>query len=235
MTAMTATALITAAYRDAQKLSRGATLSADQLSEGIDRLNDIINLWQTQGLKLFLELEVVLTLVASQQAYSFMSGGDVNMTRPLEVKQASYWDSNSVSRPLVPISRQEWMALSNRTATGSVNQYFVEKLYDRMNVYLWNVPDTTAATGTVRLTLRQQAANPVVAGDNTQFPPEWGIALRWAIADEISSGMPEAVQQRCSARAQAYREALEDWDVENAETYFQPDTRAMNFGISKFR
>lgn len=226
---MTATALVTAAYRDAQKLSRGAALSADQLSEGIDRLNDIINLWQTQGLKLFLELEIVVTLVASQQLYSLMPGGDVDMTRPLQVKDGSYWDSDNNSRPLTQISRQEWASLANRAGAGSVNQFFVEKLYDRLNVHFWNVPDATAATGTVRLTLRQQATNPALAGDNTRFPPEWGIALRWAIADEISSGMPESVQQRCATRAQVYRQALEDWDVEDAETYFQMDQRGVTY------
>lgn len=235
MTAMTASALITMGYRDAGKLAYGATLSAGQLSEGLDRLNDIINLWQTQGLKLFLETETVVTLVAGQQSYSFMPSGDVDMTRPLEVKFATYWDSNDVSRPLDAISRQEWTYLTNRTEQGSVNQYYVEKLYDRLNLYLWSVPDTTAATGTVHVVLRNQATNPAVVGDSTRFPPEWGMALRWAVADDLATGMPDSIVQRCSTRAESFRLALEAWDVEQAETYFQPDPRMQSMGASKFR
>lgn len=235
MTSMVASSIITKAYQDAQKLARYASLSADQLADGLDRLNDLINLWQTQGLKLFLESETIVPLVAGQQLYSFMPGGTVDMARPLEVKEAAYWDSSSNARPLIGISREEWTRLSNRTATGSVNQYFVEKLYDRMNLYLWNIPDTTAATGTVHVVLRQQATNPATTSASVLFPPEWAIALRWGLADELSTGMPDSVQQRCQVRAQAYREALEAWDVENVETYFQPDTRTTNLQVSRFR
>lgn len=233
MTALTASALIEAGYRDAQKLAFGASLSAGQLAEGLDRLNDIINFWQTKGLKLFLDLEVDVTLVESQQMYSFMTGGDVSMDRPLQVMSVSYWDSEDNSRPITPISRQEWSTLTSRTAEGSVNQYFAETLYDRTNLYLWQVPDATAATGTLKVLVRKQATNPAVVADNTRFPPEWAIALRWALADEVSSGMPEAITQRCAVRAQAYRKELEDWDVEITETYFQVDSRAQR--PSRFR
>lgn len=233
MTAFTALALITAGYRDAQKLARGASLNAEQQAEGLERLVDLINLWQTQGLKLFLESETTLNLVAGQQLYSCMLGGSLNIVHPLQVKEASYWDADGNNRPLIPISRQEWTRLSGRTQSGVVTQLFAEKLYDRLNVYLWSVPDALAATGTVKLVLRNQATNPANINASVLFPPEWGIALRWGIADEVSSGMPEAVQQRCQTRASAYRQALEDWDVEDAETYFQPDTR-WNTG-SRFR
>lgn len=233
MTALTASALIIAGYRDAQKLARGATLPADLLTEGLDRLNDLINLWQSQGLKLFLDEELTVPLVAGKQLYSFRPLGDVAMPRPLLIKQAAYWESTDNSRPLIPISRQEWTHLSSRTAQGSVNQYFADKLADRLDLYLWQVPDTIAATGTIHVVVRKQAFNPVNLTDAVTFPPEWAIALRWGIADEVAFGQPEAVQARCQSRAQAYRQALEDWDVEDAETYFQPDPRAMS--PSKFR
>lgn len=232
MTTMTAGALLTKAYRDAQKLPRGAALSADQLSDGIDIMNDLINLWQTQGLKLFLETETSVALVAGQQMYSFRPGGDVSIDRPLQIKEATYWDQYSNSRPLIQISRQEWTFLSNRTTQGAVNQYYAEKLYDRLNMYLWNIPDGTAALGTLRVVLRNQATNVSISSDSPRFPPEWAIALRWGVADELTSGMPEAVQVRCQQRAQSYREALEAWDVEDAETYFQPDVRALADGRS---
>ena len=231
---MTATAIITKAYQDAQRLARFASLSSDQETDGLDRLNDIINLWQTQGMKLFLDSEHTVTLVASQQLYSFRTSGDVNVSRPLEVKFASYWDSDSNSRPLQPIAKQEWMSLSNRTTTGSPNQYFVDTLYDRLNLYLWPIPDSTAATGTLRVVVRAQATNPATIGATVVFPPEWAIALRWGLADELASGMPDATQTRCQLRAQAYREALEAWDVEHGtETYFQPDPRSAHY--SRFR
>lgn len=235
MTANTASGVITKAYQDAQKVAVGVTPSTAQLADGLDRLNDLINLYQTQGLKLFLETEQVVPLVVGQQMYSMMPGGDVNITRPLQVKEAAYWDANGNSRPLWPISRQEWTDLTTRSLQGSVNQYFVEKLYDRLNLYLWQVPDTTAATGTVHAVLRNQATNPAIVGDATRFPIEWVMALRWGLADDLASGMPDSVVMRCAQKAQFFKEQLEAWDVEDAETYFQPDIRVGMYSRNRFR
>jgi hypothetical protein len=233
MTAMTASALVTAGYRDAQKLARGATLPADLLAEGIERLNDLINLWQTQGLKLFLESETDVPLVAGQQRYTFGPGGNIDMQKPLRIKEAAYWDEFDNSRPIFPISRQEWTSLTTRTAIGSINQYFVEKGAQILSLYLWQIPGPNEAKGKVKVVLHNSQRNVAVGADTVGWPIEWGLALRWGIADEVSFGMPEAVQQRCQQRAQAYRQALEDWDVEDAETYFQPDHRTL--AASRFR
>lgn len=225
MTALTATAIVTAGYRDAQKLGRGASLPADQLQEGLDRLNDMKNLWQTQGLKLFLEDEVTIPMQVMKQTYSMMPGGDLSIVRPLQVKSASFTDSGGSTRPLTPIGRDDWSSLTNRTQSGQVTQFFAEKLYDRLNLNLWYAPDATAATGTLMAVIRISTTDLVVGSDTLLFPPEWAIALRWGIADEVSYGMPPELQQRCQTRAQAYRQALEDFDVEDVETTFQPDGR----------
>jgi hypothetical protein len=36
-------------------------------------------------------------------------------------------------------------------------------------------------------------------------------------------------------KAEFYRAALENWDVEDAATTFQPDQRAGAYGVSQFR
>lgn len=225
MTTNTAKAIIEKAYVDAGKVQRSGVPTPAQYLDGLDRLNDIINLEQTQGLKLWLETEQSVTLTSGKQMYSVLSGGDVDVTKPLRIKQASYADSSGSLRPLTPISREEWTRLANRSTSGSINQYFVEKLYDRLNVYLWNVPDATAATGTVRLVLHNQATNPAIISEGTAFPPEWVIFLRWALAEDLSTGMPEAIIQRCTGKTEIFRQKLEGWDVEDAPTYFQPETQ----------
>jgi hypothetical protein len=224
---------MTKAYADAGMVPLGQSLSALQQSDGLDRLNDLINLWQTQGLKLFLETETQVPLTAGQQMYSFMPSGSISMARPLQVKEAAYWDQYGNVRPLVPMARADWTIISNRTTQGSVSQYFAEKLYDRLNLYLWNVPDSTAAQGYVTAVLRNQATNPATVGLATNFPPEWFIALRWGLADDLATNQPEAVQRRCATKAATFMSALENWDVEDAPTQFVPDDRGL--GASSFR
>ena len=60
--------------------------------------------------------------------------------------------------------------------------------------------------------------------ETISFPVEWFLALRWGLADELSSGQPALIMDRCAGKATSYRLALEDWDVEDTPTRFQPDT-----------
>jgi len=56
--------------------------------------------------------------------------------------------------------------------------------------------------------------------------------LRWALAADLSTGQPEAIQNRCMLFAEGYRQALEAWDVEDAPTQFTPDQRVAFLGGS---
>jgi hypothetical protein len=125
------------------------------------------------------------------------------------------------------------MNLSNNTQQGAISQYFVDKLLAQLTVSFWLVPDTQAATGTAHLLLQQQVTNFTGLTDTIDFPVEWYMALRWGLADDICTGQPETVMTRCAVKAASYRAALEDWDVEDAATSFQPDSRS--FVGSKFR
>jgi hypothetical protein len=81
----------------------------------------------------------------------------------------------------------------------------------------------TAATDVLHLVTQYQVTNFTGLTDTINFPNEWFMALRWGLADDISSGQPAAIMQRCMMKAEAYRIALENWDVEDASTMFQPD------------
>jgi len=230
----TASYIITKAYEDAVLLTKGSTPSTTQMSSGMDRLNDIIALWATQGLKLWLQEDLTLTLTAGKTTYSLGPGGDLNIAKPLSVFQAYYQTSTGSKQPLTILSRDEWTRLSQNNIQGALNSFFPDKQIPLFLVNFYNTPDAQAATGTVHLITRTAPTTVVTVNDTIQFPPEWTIALRWALADELASGQPAEVQARCAQRAGAYRTALEDWDVEDAPTYFTPDSR-MSQATGRFR
>jgi len=221
MTTNTSQAVIEKAYADSMKLPRGGTLTAGQLTDGLERLQDIVNVEATLGLKLFLETEVMVTLVAGQALYDFRPGGSVSMLRPLRVKDAVYQNGTSQTRPLIPLGRTDWAQQTSRAQLGVVTSYFAERLYDRLNLYLWNVPSAEEATGTLRVTLHSAAAA-LTLSLTTAFPPEWVMFLRWALTADLSTGMPLEVIQRAEQKATTYRSILESFDVEDAPTRFQP-------------
>lgn len=220
---------IALAMEDAGLLQEGAEPSSEAYAKNLGRLTDLVNLWQTQGLKLWLQEERTVTLVASTASYTVTGS---NGERAMRVLQGYFRDSSGNPTPLTPISRDEYTRVSNQTTTGQPIQYFADKGVASTTVYFWPVPNTTAATGTARLIIQRQVTTLVSLTDSTAFPAEWFIALRWGLADEICTGQPQAIMDRCKAKADAFRKALEDWDVEDAPTRFQPDAQG---ACSRFR
>ena len=222
----TAYGIIGSAMTEAGLLQDGDEPNGEQLAKHIVRLQNMINFWVTQGLKLWLGVDQSVTLVAGQQLYTFQPSGSVNMTKPLRALQGYYLDSTGTTRrPIYPISWEEWLRLSAVTQTGQISQYFVDKQATVLNVRFWLIPDATAALGTAHLYLEQQVTQLVSLTDTMAFPIEWTLALVWGLADEICTGQPAAIVQRCQQRATYYRTALEDWDVEDTPTQFVPDQR----------
>jgi len=227
--------IINDAMFDAGYLERGDVPNSDQLSEYMRRLNDIINLWQTQGLKLFLLEDLPIPLVTGQSIYSLGPLGDVDMTKPLRGLQGYVLETvGNARRPLVVMSWNEWMTLSQVTGNnGMISSYFINKQATELQVYFWNPPDATEANNVAHILIQTQVTNPINLEENMAFPQEWRMALRWGLADDICTGQPQAIMDRCAARANTYRSILEDWDVEDAPTRFTPDQRT-GYGYGSF-
>lgn len=225
--------IITDALVDAGKIQETDNPNSEQLASGMRRLRDLVNTWQTQGLKLFLNQDITVPLTAGKATYNFGPAGDVVMTKPLRVIQGYYlYTTGSIRRPFTPLAWNDYLTLGQAgTATanqGPINSYFVDKQATQLAVTFWLCPDTTeAANGAAHLLMQIQAANPISLTETMAFPEEWRMALRWGLADEMATGQPQTIMARCQQRAQFYRAMLEDWDVEDAQTNFAPDQRSM--------
>lgn len=226
--------IISDAYFDAGLLQEGQAPNSEQLVAGMRKLQDLVNLMQTQGLKLWLNVDTAVTLTAGQSTYTFGAAGTVVMAKPPRVVDAWYADANGIRRPLTPLSWYDYARLSILSQTGQINSYFVDKQQSLLSVFFWLTPDATAATGTAHLLLQQQVAQFANVTETMNFPTEWRIALRWGLADELATGQPQAIMDRCQQRAIQYRQILEDWDVEDAPTRFAPDSRSQ-YATGSFR
>ncbi len=234
VTFQTAARIIRTAYQDAGLVQEGQTLGATKLADGMMRLTDLINYFQTRGIKLWLWTDLSITLTQGKSLYTLGPGGDVVMTKPLRGVQGYFLDTSNNRTPLSLISQKEWWELSQITQQGAVNSFYVDKQLNTLNVNIWNSPDATAATGTVHVLLEQQVTGPVSFTDTMYFPVEWYMPLRWGLAEDLSSGQPDSIVAKCTANATRYRIELEDWDVEDASTSFAPDMRGQ-YGTSDFR
>lgn len=217
--------IIKDAMHSAGLLAEGDDPSSEQLATNFRRLNDLVNLWQTAGLKLFLQQEVNVDLVAAQNKYSINTAVGVIPKKELRVILGRIQSPQGERRPIEAIGREEWNRLP-QVSSGAVTSYFVDKQAYTLDVYVWNTPDTQEATNTAVFTIQRQAENAINLDQDMSFPQEWRIALVWGLADEICTGQPQAIMDRCTVRARAFKEQLEDWDVEDASTRFEPDFRS---------
>ena len=142
------------------------------------RLTDVINLEQTRGLKLWLNVDTTVTLTAGLGSYTFGPSGSVVMAKPPRVLEAWYVDVGNNRRPLNPMSWRDYIALGRIADTGQINSYFVDKQQTQLRVLFWRLPDATAATGTVHLLLQTQVTNFIAVTETMNFPVEWRIFLR---------------------------------------------------------
>lgn len=224
--------IICDAMKDAGYLQLGEDPNSEQLAEYMRRLCDIVNLWQTQGIKLFLIEEQTLAMVAGQQAYQLASPQTTPPAKHLRVLAGRVVDADGVTvRPLTSMSWEEWNRIPSGQS-GPVVRYFVDKTVDALNVKLWNVPDTAEVLNELIFTVHRQIVNPINLLEDMQFPQEWRIALRWGLANDICTGQPKEIMDRCEKFANIYRTALEDWDVEDTSTTFEVDTQGYGGGGS---
>lgn len=220
------------AYQNAGKLAEGQEPNSEQIATAMNRFNDMINLWMTQGLKLWTNTVIQVTLVGGTALYNGVSLG---VTRNLRVLQGFLTDTSGNRTPLTPLSWDEYQRLANITTQGPPNSYFVDKQPTQLNVSFWNTPDAlSASTYVANLVVQQQITNVTGILDTLNFAQEWFIALQWGLAAELCTGQPQQVIDRCDAKSTLYRSMLENWDVEDTGTFFTPDQRSQ-YSIGNFR
>lgn len=238
--AMTCLLIMQDAYFDAGLIGEGDELNSEQITVGMRRLNKYCNYLQTKGLKLFVEEDYSLQAPILQTGVSRYEFGPVQprsqqgwiqITKPRRVIEGYAIDQMSQARrPILPLSRNEWDFLSTTTQPGTINNYYVDKRLINMVVNLWLTPDDYAAGGQIHLILDLQIGNFAQVTDTMAFPAEWGLTLEWGLAHQLCTGQPPAIVERCTQNMQFYQEELENWDVEDASTKFEPDQRGQFVG-----
>lgn len=227
----TAERLIRQALRDVGRLQVGQVPSGEVYDDALSRMYDIINTWQTQGIKLWLNVPHTIPLSAGVASYTLGPAGALLTLKPLRVLGGWYVTTAGARRPLTQLSVTDYYNLGSLVSAGAVNSFMVDKQVANLVVRFWSTPNASEASGgSVQLLLQRQAVSPDELSGTVELPIEWYMALRWALADDSSSGQPAIIMERAERKASFYRGLLEDWDVEDASTSFAPER---SFGTAR--
>jgi hypothetical protein len=113
-------------------------------------LNIMFQEWANRGLHYWEVANNSITLVNGQATYTmYRSTGDGTSDATAvygvdDILEASYRASN-VDTPLTKINRSTYQGLSNKTATGTPSQYFVQRFIDKVTITLYLTPGSTEA------------------------------------------------------------------------------------------
>ena len=168
----------------------GEPLAADESTDGLQALNELIEQMNLQSLFQVSKTQITQVITPNDGTYTFGTGGD-NSVRPLEIYTAYVVDSN-VSYPVRIISNEEYSDIAFKTITSSYpyNIYF-RAAYPLATVQMYPVP-TSAAT--LYLEARAALSTYTAGTDSVDLAPGYIKYLKYQLAVDIGPEYKEASQ-----------------------------------------
>lgn len=145
-------------------------------------------------------------------------------TRPQKILFAYRRDTNGIDTKVEIVGENEYQRLSDKDSSGPPVQLFYRQTLSSGTLFVWPV---TGDSDKLVLIVQNLPDDMDASANNPQFPIEWGNALVWNLAAELSSeyGLPEREQGRLWQIAQYKLDKALSYDVENASVIFAMDGR----------
>lgn len=182
----TASDIVTRAMKALQSLGAQETPSAADMNDGIAAFNAMLDSWSLDGLNAYRIREDSFTLTIGTASYTIGSGGTVNVTRPLQIRQAYIRDATNNNYTMRIVPRDIWNRIGNR-GTSITSQIPDTLFYDaQYPLGVINIFPTPLAAYTCFVdSLLQQST--VTASTTISMPVGYERAMVFGLAVEIAS------------------------------------------------
>lgn len=178
--------LIKKAYRKLNVIGEGGFLNSNQLTDGIEDVNTILDSLNTERLIPYYIKQESFTLTAAKKKYSIGVSGDFNTTRPVRILHATI-TKQSQDYPIRLIDYKQWMNIWNKDAESQIPRWlYYESDFPLGNIYLNYTP---SETNTLNLAIEKQFGE-YAAGDALNLPPAYRLAITDFLALELWSRYP---------------------------------------------
>jgi len=232
---LTRDACLTAAFRKINRLGDFQTIDATRIATGLAMLEPIIKSFAALGMPLWAmtEATIALSLFTSASPVLIGLGQTVNTVAPIRVVQGLRKDNlTGVDVPLNIYTYEDYERLSMKgtQTTGAPVHLFYQPLGSSGtflgNLKVWVLPDTywkTNGSLFIRYQRPFQDAGST-GGLELDFPPEWDMAIIYALAYALAPDYGLDITQR-----QALKNDATDWlqialsnQTEEGSICFQP-------------
>jgi hypothetical protein len=200
MSLLTARDFITKAYKKIGVGAEGEPLTAEQMNDGLDEINLLINSLSGRGLLTTAQIGESFPLIALQAAYTIGIGANFNTSTPFTIISAFVRDGSGYDYPVDIFSREEYNAFPVKTDTGLPRKMFFDPGPTQQAVQAGTIsfyPTPDASTPYTLFIYSEKPLTPFSSLDNSvPFPPIYHRMLIYNTAlalapDYARKPMPE--------------------------------------------
>lgn len=160
-----------------------ATPTSDELTDGLEVLNDLVDSWKNEHLLTYARREETLTLSSADASYTIGPSGDLTTTRPTEI-EAAWIVEDDQSYPVRVIADGEYAAIADKTQAGDWPEVLNYKAtMANGTIAVWPVPN---ATRTLMLLTRVPLVEFSTLGETVSLPPGFRRALSANLAIDLA-------------------------------------------------
>lgn len=139
--------------------------------------------------------------------------------RPLEIDEVRLVSSDATERPLLIVSRNEYMALSDKTSEGSPNQIYFDPQTQNAVIRVWLEPNNMKEF--IKFTGKYPIQDADALTNNLDFPQEWLEMLSWNLAVRLSPKYGKAIDPNMVTIANHFKEQAFNFDREYTSIFIQ--------------
>lgn len=200
---MTARDLINSSFRLIGVLASGESLPDDMAADGLNSLNQMIDLWSTQSLMILSRVFEYFPLVVNQTAYQWGTGApDFNSPRPQKIEDINWQQvsgSTTVELPIEIINQDQWAAIAVKTITSNLpTRMWPQYLFPYMIVNFWPIP---SVAGNVVIWSWKPLSSVASLTTNLVLPPGYSKMMRYNLAVELAPEYGKVLDEIILAQA----------------------------------
>jgi hypothetical protein len=204
---LTASQAVTQALKKIGILGQGFTASADEMSDAIEVLNQMLATWSTEGPNLWTRAEQTVTLITGTQTYTLSP-------RPRLVYNARWLVDGAERIPLTEWDHQDWDRFIYKTSTGEPKIYVLNKQRTSTTITLWPIPTFASGAQTLKVSYERSWEKVTDGSQDIDIPEEFieavVVCLAARLAEDYQLNTPTT--QKVAERAATLYEQVMNFD-----------------------
>ena len=186
-------------------LSSGENMSADEGTDGLSSLNELLESWSTEGLLIYTVARESFSFVAGTASYTMGSGGTFNTTKPMLIEQVGVIDS-STEYPCDIINVQRFSEIPSKSSQSQIPlQVYVSEQATTKTLTFYPVPSTT---NQAVIYSRKPFTAFSTLSESISIPQGYQRALRYNLGCELAIEYGKQIEPRIEQEANKLKAQL---------------------------